>query len=131
MTMHRGNILVVDDESDLVAMIKMILHAKGYEIATASNGEDGLEKLKKFSPNLIILDMNMPKMGGIAFYHRICSIAGKDAQPKYPVLVMTARANLEELFNGLKVEGFIAKPFEIEAFLKTVDAIMDRYRTAA
>ena len=65
-------ILLIDDEIDLQQLIKTVLSSKGYNVTTADNGQDGLEKLEAADPDLIILDMNMPKMGGVEFYQRIC-----------------------------------------------------------
>ncbi|OGW72804.1 MAG: hypothetical protein A2Y02_02740 [Omnitrophica bacterium GWA2_52_12] len=115
-------ILLIDDEADLVFMLQGILTREGYHVVTARNGEEGLAKLKEAVPHLIILDMNMPKMGGIAFYHAIANLS--DGKARYPVLVLTARANLEKLFKDLCVDGFMAKPFEIDDLLKEIKTIL-------
>lgn len=116
-------ILVIDDEEDLRELVKMTLESQGYEVFTAIDGIDGLEKLKGLKPDLIILDMNMPRMGGVQFYNSICEGA---ETPPYPIFVLTARANMEQLFKELHVNGFMAKPFEIEHLLKEIKAIMDQ-----
>ena len=84
-------VLLIDDEVDLQQLVKITLKTKGYTIETANNGLEGLAKLENLKPDLIILDMNMPKMGGLEFYQKIC--AG-GSHPKYPVLVLTARARI-------------------------------------
>lgn len=116
-------ILLIDDEVDLQQLVKIALKSKGYRVETADDGLDGLEKLKTFSPDLIILDMNMPRMGGLEFYRRI---SDANNQPKYPVLVLTARANLEYLFKEFNIDGFIPKPFEIDHLLETVESIIQK-----
>ena len=116
-------ILLIDDEIDLQQLVKMALKSKGYTIETANNGLEGLAKLETIKPDLIILDMNMPKMGGLAFYQKICY---GGSHPQYPVLVLTARANMEQLFKQLNIDGFMAKPFEIENLLHEVDAILQK-----
>ena len=88
-------ILLIDDEINLQQLVKVVLSAKGYNVTTADNGKDGLEKLEAADPDLIILDMNMPVMGGVEFYQRICDAW---SQPKYPILILTARANMEDFF---------------------------------
>ncbi|MDE2027135.1 MAG: response regulator [Candidatus Omnitrophica bacterium] len=113
-------ILVIDDEVNLQTMVKMTLQTRQYNVVLAGNGLEGLEQLKTVKPDLIILDMNMPKMGGLEFYQRIC----EDNRPKYPVLVLTARANMEQLFKQFNIDGFMSKPFEIEDLLKEVDTII-------
>jgi len=76
--------------------------------------------LKTITPDLIILDMNMPRMGGIEFYKNIC---GQDSKPRYPVFVLTARANMEKLFKEFEVAGFLAKPFEINQLIARIETI--------
>ncbi len=114
-------ILVIDDEIDLQQLVKIALKSRGYKVETANNGLEGLAKLKTIKPHLIILDLNMPKMGGMEFYQEICDQAN---QPKYPVMVLTARANMAKLFMEFNIEGFKTKPFEIDELLDEVDAII-------
>ena len=117
-------ILLIDDEVDLVDAVAFQLKAKkGYDVETAYNGVEGLEKLNEIVPDLIILDINMPKMGGVEFYRRISDAQGKT---RYPVLILTARANLEELFKDLNVDGFMTKPFELDTLYKEIDIIMEK-----
>lgn len=116
-------ILLIDDEVDLQQLVKIALKSHGYEVVTANNGLEGLEVLKNLSPHLIILDMNMPKMGGLEFYQKICDA---NNQPIYPVLVLTARTNMEHLFKEFNIDGFMSKPFEIDGLLTTVDAIIQK-----
>jgi len=126
----KRTILLIDDEVDFVKAVAFQLNAKkGYNVVTAHNGIEGLERLKEIVPDLIILDMNMPKMGGIEFYKKISDEKGKS---RYPVLVLTARANLEQLFKDLNVDGFMTKPFEFEALYKEIDVIIEkRYNVEA
>src|SRR3990167_1903153 len=121
-------ILLIDDEIDLQQLIKTVLSSKGYNVTTADNGKDGLEKLEAADPDLIILDMNMPVMGGVEFYQRICDAW---SQAKYPVLILTARANMEEFFKGMDVDGFMAKPFEIDDLLTEVQRIIEKRSAGA
>lgn len=121
-------ILLIDDEIDLQQLVKVVLSSKGYAVTTADNGLEGLKRLEAAAPDLIILDMNMPKMGGIEFYQRICDAWGR---PKYPVLILTARANMEEFFKGMDAEGFMAKPFEIDDLLAEVGRIIEKRSTGA
>ena len=116
----KKTILLIDDEVDLVDMVKFQLIAKGYNVVAAHDGLEGLEKLKNIKPDLIILDINMPKMGGLEFYGRIATEHGRS---KYPVLVLTARANLEKTFKDINVDGFMPKPFEIDQLIKEVGRI--------
>jgi DNA-binding response OmpR family regulator len=114
-------VLLIDDEIDLLEMIQYQLESKGMKVVTARDGAEGLEKLKTLRPHLIILDMNMPGMGGIEFYKKICD---KDGKPPYPVFVLTARANMEQFFRDIDVDGFLPKPFEIDHLVKEVERVI-------
>lgn len=117
------NILLIDDEINLQQLVKVVLGSKGYNVTTADNGQNGLDKLEATNPDLIILDMNMPVMGGLEFYQKICDAWSR---PKYPVLILTARSNMEEFFKGMDIDGFMAKPFEIDDLLTEAQRILDK-----
>jgi len=116
-------VLIIDDEEDLRDTVEFQFKSKGFNVVTAVDGVDGLEKLESVSPDLIILDMNMPRMNGLEFYAKI---KGKDERPKHPVLVLTARANMEELFRSLDVDGFMAKPFELHELFNEGELIIKK-----
>lgn len=117
-------ILLIDDDVDLTQVFQIILEREGFQVRVAHDGKKGLELLQETSPDLIILDMNMPGMGGIEFFHKIYD---KDQEKtKYPVLVTTARDNLETLFRDLHADGFLAKPFEMSELLKEVRRIFQK-----
>ncbi len=120
---EKKTILLIDDEIDLQQLVKIALQSRGYKVETANNGLEGLEKLKKLTPHLIILDLNMPKMGGLAFYQNICD---KNNQPKYSILILTARANMAKLFQDFIIDGFKTKPFEVDELLDEVDTIINK-----
>lgn len=120
-------ILLIDDETDLQELVKITLKTQQYKVVIAGNGAEGLQKLNTMKPDLIILDMNMPKMGGLEFYEHICHSNGR---PRYPVLVLTARANMERLFKQFNIDGFMAKPFEIDDLLREVDIIIKKRSNA-
>ncbi|MFH0754116.1 MAG: response regulator [Candidatus Omnitrophota bacterium] len=117
-----AKILIIDDEEDLRENLKYVFRMKGYEVELAEDGVQGLKKLETYTPDLIVLDLNMPNMGGIEFYQRICD---RDV-PKYPVFVLTARANMEQFFRDFNVDGFMAKPFEIPDLVKEVGVIVEK-----
>ena len=119
----KKKILVIDDEVDLTQMIAHLFKAKGFEVQTAADGVEALEKVHEFAPDLIILDMNMPRMGGIEFYSKIC---GANGRPRYPVLVLTARANIKGLFQDLEIDGFMVKPFDIDELVAQAETIIKK-----
>ena len=124
----KPTVLIIDDEQDLRDMMAFQFKSRGFNAETAANGVEGLEKLPIVNPALIILDLNMPKMGGIEFYQRI---VGANGQPSHPVLVLTARANTEQLFRDLNVDGFITKPFEIDTVIKEAETIIKKHSRLA
>jgi len=124
-------ILIIDDEVDLAQMVAFQFRSQGFEVKEAGDGLAALAMVHEFQPDLIILDINMPRMGGIEFYSKICDTHG---QPLYPVLVLTARANIENLFHDLHIDGFMIKPFEIDQLTHEASVIIrkkEEQRTAA
>lgn len=121
MSHHPKTVLIIDDEEDLRDTVGYKFKAAGYTVVTAIDGVDWLEKLADLEPDLIILDVNMPRMNGLEFYQRI---KGPDDRTKYPVLILTARANMENLFHDLDADGFMAKPFELDDLLQTAEQII-------
>jgi DNA-binding response OmpR family regulator len=119
----KKKILILEDEEEIAQLYAKRLRDWGYDPQLAFDGVQGLEKLKKFSPDLILLDINMPNMGGLEFYQHICDPRGN---PQYPVLVLTARADLEKLFRDFNVEGILIKPFSGMQLSKEVDIILDK-----
>lgn len=117
----KKKILLIDDDASLLLTLSDFLKFEGYEIMTADSGEQGLRKLARLKPDLIILDISMPGMGGIGFLKEISNPEGK---PIYPVLVLTARANMAEFFANIAVDGFIAKPCDPNDLLMEVGRII-------
>ena len=117
----KKKILIVDDEVDLTQMIGFQFTSKGFEVQTAGDGLEALQIVHVFRPDLIILDMNMPRMGGIEFYSKIC---GSNGRPMFPVMVLTARANVQGLFKDLEIDGFMIKPFEIDLLIAEAELII-------
>lgn len=119
-------ILIVDDEPDVITILKTALARRGYKIEIAIDGEEALEKVKKNPPDLIILDVMMPKLDGFAVKLRL------DAFPetaKIPVIFLSGTdKGFQEKYLGLreKLEGaiYINKPIPIKAFLEQVEEIV-------
>ncbi len=118
---ERSKVLLIDDDTSLLVMLGDFLRFEGYDVATADSGEDGLKRLEAVRPDLIILDMSMPGMGGIGFLR---AISDADGKPRHPVLVLTARANMAEFFADVDVDGFIAKPCDTQDLLNEVARII-------
>jgi DNA-binding response OmpR family regulator len=106
-------ILVVDDETELLKALSIRLKTSGYEVITASDGQEGLEKAKSLNPDLIVLDILMPKMDG----YEVCRMLKFDEKYKsIPVIMLTAKAQDIDKAMGKKVgaDDYITKPFETQ-----------------
>jgi CheY-like chemotaxis protein len=114
-------ILIVDDDEDLRTTLKDFLQFEGYDIAEAGTAEEALEKLGSITPDLIILDMSMPGMGGIAFLKEVSML---EDISRIPVYVFTARSNLESFFDGVDVAGFMAKPCDPDKLLQKIRMVL-------
>ncbi|MFH1198889.1 MAG: response regulator [Candidatus Omnitrophota bacterium] len=112
-------ILVIDDEKDLVETVSFRLQAAGYEVVPAYDGQDGLEKARSLKPNLIILDLMLPKMDG----YKVCRLLKFDEKYKsIPIIMFTARAQDSDREMGLEVgaDAYITKPFESQVLLDKI-----------
>ncbi len=117
----KKTVLIVEDDVALVKLVKTRLESEEYNVLTASDGELGLREIADKKPDLVLLDINMPRMGGIELYRKI---SDKDGRPKVPVLVLTARAELEDFFDGIEVNGFISKPCDMNYLAQEVARII-------
>jgi len=116
----KSTILLIDDDKSLSITLRDFLQFEGYDVVTAASGEEGLERLEECAPDLIILDMMMPGIGGMGFLERL----SKDGSPEYPVLVLTAKAQMAEFFGNISVDGFVAKPCDPNDLLMEVGRII-------
>ncbi|MBI2442207.1 MAG: response regulator [Lentisphaerae bacterium] len=117
----RPTILLIDDEKDILLTIGDFLNINGFTVLTATNGEEALRRLEGDKPDLIILDINMPKMNGLAF---LSTVQAKPEWADIPVYVFTGRANMEQYFEEIRVAGFMAKPCLPDKLLKDIRNIL-------
>ena len=114
------NILIVEDEPHVVRVLKLALENNGYAINVAHNGEQALEKLNQNLPDLMITDINMPRMSGDALCKHI-----EEEMPdrKFPILVLTSKTEIEhrEWTNDMENTQFLEKPVSIRKLLKLLD----------
>ncbi len=111
-------VLVIDDEPTMVKLIKLNLEAnQQYQVITASDGIEGLERLKIEKPALVLLDVQMPKMDGYSFLLEFKKITNlKDT----PVIILTAKEKLQDLFKIEGIKDYFVKPFKIEDLLAKI-----------
>lgn len=120
----KNKILWIEDETDILEIGKDLLEEEGYAVTTACDGVEGLKKIYEIHPDLIILDMNMPKMSGMQVYQKIYNTEKK--KTLCPVMALTARAELRELFLDLNVQSFMSKPFEMQELIIEVHLIFKK-----
>jgi len=109
--MDKKRILIVDDEEDILKVLRFRLEANNYEVLSASDGQEGLNKARSEKPDLIILDLMLPKLDG----YKVCRMLKFDESYKaIPIIIFTARAQKsdEELGMEMGADAYIAKPFE-------------------
>jgi len=120
---QKKKILVLEDEEDILKVICMRLATAGYEVISAGNGQEGLERVFQDCPNLIISDVLMPVMDGFTFYKKLKE---NPSTRDIPVLVLTARGQMEDSFRVMGVDEFLTKPFEPVQLLGKVEALLKR-----
>ena len=121
--MKKKRILLVDDENDIVFAVKMELEANGYEVITATNGQDGLDTARLEMPDLIVLDLMLPKIEG----YRVCRILKFDEKyKKIPIIIFTARSQKNDEAVGKEVgaDAFLVKPFESTILLDKITELI-------
>src|SRR5271157_3230819 len=121
--MNSSSILVIDDEPQIRRVLRSTLSFRGYEISEASTGEEGVELARKLKPDLILLDVNMPGIGGIEACREIRQ--SSDA----PIIMLTVRNAERDKVLALDAgaDDYVVKPFGIEELLARIRAALRRY----
>lgn len=122
-------VLVADDDPDILNVVKINLELDGFEVDTAVDGEDAMQKATSSPPNVIILDIMMPRMDGLTALHRLRSQAGT---ANIPIILLTARGLPEDRVRGLELgaDDYITKPFDITELAARVKAVLRRTQAA-
>lgn len=116
-------ILIVEDEADVRNAVAYRLKAAGYEVVTANDGEEGLEKARGESPDLIVLDLMLPKMNG----YQVCMAIKFDEKYKnIPVIIFTAWSKEDNriLSEDVRADAFVSKPFEPQEFMSKIRELL-------
>ena len=119
--MPQSHILVVDDDQDILKLISMRLVAAGYHITTANNGAEAMSSIALQRPDLVISDLRMPAMDGMALLEAVHS-----AHPTLPVIILTAHGSIPDAVRATQrgVFGFLTKPFDSQELLQQVAAAL-------
>lgn len=120
-------ILVVDDDTNLLRGLQDCFEEEGYQVVTARDGREALRLVYSERPDLIILDILMPKMDGLQVCQRVREMSDT------PIIMLTARAEKEDIIKGLDLgaDDYLVKPFSVEVLLARVRAALRRIRTVA
>ncbi|UCG52880.1 MAG: response regulator [Candidatus Latescibacterota bacterium] len=121
-------VLVIDDQPDIVDYLEALLQDNGYEVITAHDGDEGIEKAKADRPDLITLDVSMPGKSGVTVFHELRNTPTFE---DIPIFIVTGVVDFRQLMYQKTVEapeGFMQKPINPEVFLMTVDRLTDRTR---
>ena len=121
--MNKKRILVTDDEADLVYAVKLQLEAHDYEVLVATNGQEALDKARREKPDLMILDLMLPKIDG----YKVCRMLKLDDKYKsIPIILFSARAQVSDKKAGEDVgaDAYITKPFEPKVLLAKIQELL-------
>jgi len=121
----KQRILVIDDEPDYQHLMQLILEPAGFEVLTAGDGENGYQKMKEVHPELVILDVNLPRASG---YELCQKIRDEKELKNIPIIMLTVRSREEEQVWGLNLgcDDYVTKPFEPAELLARIKAVLRR-----
>lgn len=123
--MPKKRILLIEDEADMVYALNLQLEAANCEVLSASDGQAGLDMARKEKPDLIILDLMLPKIDG----YKICRLLKFDEKyKKIPIIMFTARAQEQDKKLGQEVgaDAYITKPFDSKVLLDKISALLKK-----
>lgn len=121
--MRKDKVLLVEDDTTLSYIVEDALLREGFEVATANNGESGLQVFDKYQPDIVVADVMMPGMDGFEMVKLI-----RLKTHKIPVLFLTARTALDDVVHGFEIgaNDYIRKPFQIAEFIVRIKALLRR-----
>jgi two-component system response regulator VicR len=119
-------ILCIEDESEMIDLIRLILGRKGFDVKGATGGIEGIKMVRELKPDLVLLDLMMPDMDGWEVYQQM---KADNTTRDIPVIVVTAKAQNIDKVLGLhiaKVDDYIAKPFSPQELLESVESVLNK-----
>ncbi|CAM3119431.1 response regulator transcription factor [Paenibacillus sediminis] len=119
----RSTILIIDDDEKIISMLRRGLAFEGYNVLTAMNGAEGLQQMLESEPDLVILDVMMPKVDGFEVVRRL-----REGGSTVPILMLTAKDEVENRVKGLDLgaDDYLVKPFALEELLARARALLRR-----
>jgi CheY-like chemotaxis protein len=124
MAEEKKVVVCVEDEPEMIDLVKLILGRKGFELVGAVGGREGLETVRQLKPDLVLLDLMMPDMDGWEVYQKMKT---DEELKEIPVIVVTAKAQSIDKVLGLhiaKVEDYVTKPFGPQELLQAVNKVL-------
>ncbi len=123
--MSKEQILVIEDEEDILALIHFNLVKAGYRVECATTGEEGFVKAREYSPDLVLLDLMLPGMDGLEVCRRLRK--APDTQ-KLPIIMLTAKSEEHDIVQGLELgaDDYITKPFSSQVLVARAQAVLRR-----
>jgi DNA-binding response OmpR family regulator len=124
MSEDKKVVVCVEDEPEMIDLVKLILGRKGFELVGAVGGREGLETVRQLKPDLVLLDLMMPDMDGWEVYQKMKT---DEDLKEIPVIVVTAKAQSIDKVLGLhiaKVEDYVTKPFGPQELLQAVNKVL-------
>ena len=121
--MNSKKILVVDDEVDLVKTLRFSLETEGYTVLASYNGEDALNQARKENPDLVLLDIMLPKLDG----YKVCRLLKFDERYKHiPILMLSAKTQEKDKIIGMETgaDEYITKPFDMDELIEKIKAYL-------
>ena len=123
----KGKIFIIEDETSIIQLVQHNLEKEGFVVSSSINGNDGLKELKKFQPNLLLLDWMLPDLSGID----VCKNLRKDNSFKdLPIIMLTAKGEEEDKVKGLDTgaEDYMTKPFSFPELLARIKSLLKRVK---
>ena len=120
-------VIYVEDDAEMIDLIRLILNRRGYHVTGANGGQQGLDLIRSQIPDLILLDLMMPDMDGWEVYQQLKS---NPETSKIPVIIITAKSQPIDRVLGLhiaKVDDYISKPFHPQELLDSIDKVLQSF----
>ncbi len=124
MAEEKRTVICIEDEPEMIDLVKLILGRKGFDLVGAVGGREGIEAVRRLKPDLVLLDLMMPDMDGWEVYQQM---KADDALKDIPVIVVTAKAQSIDKVLGLhiaKVDDYVTKPFGPQELLQSVNKVL-------
>jgi two-component system OmpR family response regulator len=120
---NKGQILVVDDEGAIRDLIHEVLTIAGYQVTSSIDGLDALNKIRNHKFDLILLDVNLPKIDGFAILEKV-----RESAPTQPIIMISARVDKDDVTHGLRLgaDDYVRKPFSIEELVLRIENRLKR-----